>query len=379
MSRLKKIPNVLTFTVLICILTTMITLTGCSHEVQVEDILNNLGEYDGQNVTILEGSTSGAFWLPELGKGGYQIMGKTGVKIWVVTPSMPPQQFEVVKLKGTVSKNITLGDRVLEPVIIEQNRRLIYQYPLPSSTSTNTTNSSTLMSIPPVPISAWADCPALAVYLDFPHISDYRTAPTALVPITGYVNKLQAKVTVNEVEVQVDRNGAFSTEVQFKEGNNVIKAVATLGDQTDTMSYTLIVDTEGVIIPPGQGIANQSRLLFDNLIEMKAGETKIMDVTLEVRKDIRQPEEFTYTVSHVTTEYSESTIPMPKGLDVGIEPSQFLGCPNTTYHSMLTIKTTETLMPGEYWLIFQQKTGRGGGTTGWIKVSVQSKQIGLSL
>lgn len=366
-------PNARTLAVLICMLTTVITLTGCSRKVQVEDILKNLDKYDGQNVTILEGSTSDAFWIPELGKGGYQIQGKTGVEIWVVTTSMPPQQFGVVKLKGTVSKNVTLGDLVLEPVIIEHNRHLIYQYPLPSSTSTSTTNSSTLTSDPQVPISAWASCPALAVYLDFPHISDYKTAPIAPVPITGYVNKLPAKVTVNEIEVGVDENGAFSAEVRFKEGNNVVKAVATLGDQTDTMSYTLIVGTEGVIIPPGQGLANQSRLLFDNVVEMKAGEIKIIDVTLEVRKDIRQPEEFTYTVSHVATEYSESTIPIPDGLVVIIEPSRFFGCPNMTYHSMLTIRTADTLTPGEYWFVFQQKTGTRGKTTGWIKIGIQPK------
>lgn len=221
----------------------------------------------------------------------------------------------------------------------------------------------------PSQTSSTVDCP-LAVYLDFPHVSDYETAITAPVSVTGYVNKPQAKVTINEVEVKVGKNGAFSTKVQFKEGINAVEAVATLGEQTDSERYHLDVCREGIFGFPHEGFY-QSILIFDRVIEMKAGETKILDVTFDVGKEIRQSEEFTYTISFVGKVYSEIAIPIPEGLDVIIEPSHFIGCPNMTYHSTLTFKTADTLTPGEYWFVFQQRTGTGGKTTSWILVTVQ--------
>lgn len=218
--------------------------------------------------------------------------------------------------------------------------------------------------------SSTADCP-LALYLDSPHVSDYETAITAPVSVTGWVNKPQAKVTVNEVEVRVGKNGSFSTKVQLKEGWNVVKAVAVLGEQTDSMDYQLTVYSEGISVSPHEELGYQSILMFDRVVEMKAGDTKIIDVMFDVRKEIMQPEEFTYTISFVGKEYSESAIPMPEGLDVIIEPSHFIGCPNMTYHSTLTFKAADTLTPGEYWFVFQQRTGTGGKTTSWILFTVQ--------
>jgi hypothetical protein len=140
-----------------CILMALLTsslflLSGCSHLVQVEEILQNPDKYDGQNI-ILEGSTDGTgIQVSSLNKSAYQILGTTGVKIWVVTSGEPPKKCETIRLKGTVTKNVTLGTLVLEPALIERSRRTIYQYPLPSSTPLSTTNSTTLTTISPTPI-----------------------------------------------------------------------------------------------------------------------------------------------------------------------------------------------------------------------------------
>lgn len=102
---------------------------GCSPSVHVEDIVASPSQYVGKNITVLEGSTRDAFWLSDLNKGAYRLSGGTGITIWVITTNTPPQQFEVVRIKGIVAANFTLGDRLLEPIILERSRNLIYHYP----------------------------------------------------------------------------------------------------------------------------------------------------------------------------------------------------------------------------------------------------------
>ena len=106
--------------------------TGCALIVEVEEIIANPSNYEGKKVAILEGATVDSFWLTDLEKGGYRIAGCSGVTIWVVTSRKLPQMYEVVRVRGIVEKTFTLGERLLEPVIIEQSRKLIYHYPLPT-------------------------------------------------------------------------------------------------------------------------------------------------------------------------------------------------------------------------------------------------------
>jgi hypothetical protein len=107
----------------------------------------------------------------------------------------------------------------------------------------------------------------------------------------------------------------------------------------------------------------QLRLLFEQSVEVKAGESKIIGITFESRKDIRQPEEITYEIQRVTTEYPETLLSLPEGLKVSIEPSKFTACPNTDFRSSLRLETSASMVPSLYWFLFQQHVGIGSSGT----------------
>jgi len=111
---------------------------------------------------------------------------------------------------------------------------------------------------------------------------------------------------------------------------------------------------EGIISPvPGHSHFDDAFVRYDDSVELKAGETKLLDVTLEARKD--GPGEVIYAIYRVAEEYAEDKLPVPAGFTVSIEPSKFMAYPNTIYHSTITIKTSPELVPGEYWLRFEQE------------------------
>ncbi len=127
------------FLLILLMVSSLILISGCSRNVQVEDIVSNPSQYVNKTVSIREGSTSDAFWLSDRNTGAYKIYGVTGVEIWVVTARTPPLPLEVVRIRGEVTGNYTLGDVSLGTVIIERNRRLIYHYPLPADKSSTST------------------------------------------------------------------------------------------------------------------------------------------------------------------------------------------------------------------------------------------------
>ena len=71
------------------------------------------------------------FRLPESEKGVYEIGSEA--KIWVVADPPTPQLGDTVNLTGTVADNFSLGDYYLGLVILEKSRRLVYDYPGPTS------------------------------------------------------------------------------------------------------------------------------------------------------------------------------------------------------------------------------------------------------
>lgn len=215
------------------------------------------------------------------------------------------------------------------------------------------------------------NCDALAVYLNISLPADRSNPLGVPLVVNGFVNEANATVTVNEARVMVNTDGSFSALIWLKEGNNIITAVAILGDQTDSVSETVLVTATDMTLPPGQGLAYLSMLLFEQSVEIKAGESKTTIITFESRKSIRQPEEVVYQIQMVASEYSKTVLPFPKGLNLTIAPSRFMACPNTKYISSLHIDTAEGVAPGQYWFLFQQQIGTGsGGTIGWMRVQV---------
>jgi heat shock protein HslJ len=220
-------------------------------------------------------------------------------------------------------------------------------------------------------------CSALAVYLDHPYPGEPSVDYTQeSVTITGYVNFPQAKVTVNGVEAIVAGDGTYTATIRLREGSNAIQAVGTLGEKTDEITYLVGVNEDGKMYAiPGLGsggLRYHWQVMRADSLELEAGQIVSTLLTLEVRKSIREPETFTYTIHRVEGEYSENEIPLPEGMEVEISPSQFTVCPNTTYHSILTVSTVPGVTPGEYWFRLEYDFNERGGGGGWIKISVTS-------
>jgi len=109
---------------------------------------------------------------------------------------------------------------------------------------------------------------------------------------------------------------------------------------------------------PGKSHFSMARVLHDDSIPIKAGETKALDVTLETRKS--GPGRVIYEISRV-----------PDGLEVSIGPSQFMAYPDMEYHSTITIKAASELASGEYRFLFGKNFEKVFSGVGWIKVNVE--------
>jgi len=132
--------------------------------------------------------------------------------------------------------------------------------------------------------------------------------------------------------------------------------------------------------PPGSGILGSSETIFEDSVQLKAGETKSLDVTLKTGKE--GPGEVTYTIFRLKHRYPlvysgdigvplEDRSPMPEGLEASIEPSRFTVYPHNTYHAVVTIKTTPELPTGEYVLFLDQRSEHVACGGGCITVTIE--------
>lgn len=91
--------------------------------------------------------------------------------------------------------------------------------------------------------------PPITIFLDYPWpppdaTTDYTTVP---IDLTGVVNNPLAKVEINGNTAAVSTDGSFSAQIQLKQGNNSIEAVATLGNDSDTDGFNLPVNEDGTL------------------------------------------------------------------------------------------------------------------------------------
>ncbi|MDP2729287.1 MAG: hypothetical protein Q8O55_02235 [Dehalococcoidales bacterium] len=129
------------------------------------------------------------------------------------------------------------------------------------------------------------------------------------------------------------------------------------------------VSSGSPVAVPGASHLGAARLTYEHTVELQAGETVSIEVTLETRKD--GPGKFGGRLYRVAREYSEETIPMPGGLEVRLKPSEFTARPNRTYHASIIIETTPELAPGEYILRFEHELEGAFRGSGWITVAVK--------
>jgi hypothetical protein len=125
---------------------------------------------------------------------------------------------------------------------------------------------------------------------------------------------------------------------------------------------------------PGSGVGplTTSTIRFEDSVQLKAGETKSLDVALYTKKDFGPgPREVSYKLFRVAG-YVHDEIPMPEWLEVSIEPAKFMAYPYAEYHSTITIKTTPELSPGGYYFRFESESeGSPMWTGGWITVTIE--------
>lgn len=91
------------------------------------------------------------------------------------------------------------------------------------------------------------------------------------------------------------------------------------------------------------------RFLSFRTTTLLSGEAVKKEVTLATGK--YGEEKVTYTISRVDGKDGGNPIPMPEGMEISIEPAEFMASPHTDYKSVIEIRTDEqTITPGEYWI-----------------------------
>jgi hypothetical protein len=211
--------------------------------------------------------------------------------------------------------------------------------------------------------------PALVVLLEHPSLdwtTDYTREPMT---VTGKVNKPEASVTVNGQEVAVAPDGSFTAQVKLQEGSSSIKAIATLGDERDEIYLSFMVEDGHPNPVPGYSHFFDAQLRCPDEVTLKAGETEWLDVTLDMKKD--GPGRFYGKITRGDEVESRAEFVLPEGLDVYLEPPEFMAYPNTVYNFNLVIETTPGLAPGTYYLEFYRHLENGFYGSGWIVVTME--------
>lgn len=207
--------------------------------------------------------------------------------------------------------------------------------------------------------------PNLAVFLDQPPYGvNYNQTPLVA---TGYVNDPQASVEVNGVPATVSLDGSFSAAVRVSIGD-ILKAVATLGSQSDSMSLYLSLRP-----PPGPIIMfNES---FGRSIYLTAGESLATQVSVDTNKIVRNPSELSHTFDAINVNGGNFfPAQWPEGLQVYFQPEGVTLYPNTSYTYHLVVHTSVQTPPGEYYFQVKTDVQSAMSETGTIKVTVLPRE-----
>ena len=91
------------------------------------------------------------------------------------------------------------------------------------------------------------------------------------------------------------------------------------------------------------------RFLSFRTTTLLSGEAVKKEVTLATGK--HGEGKVTYTISRVDGKDGGNPVPLPAGMEISIEPAEFMASPYTDYKSVIEIRTDEeTITPGEYWI-----------------------------
>jgi len=210
----------------------------------------------------------------------------------------------------------------------------------------------------------WPDLPEGVNYLENP------------IPVIGRVSDPEDEVWVytsaeSDTPIPKDATKAvvtgfdFEGEVLLKPGKNLVTAVANNLLQTASRTMSVQVTNKGsVIFVPGKsdGIAvldyrwieavyTEERWVFSDTLD--AGDTRTYDVQLNSNYGFSGemlPAECSFEFWRKPEPSSFTREPLPEGMTITIEPSAFLAYMHTTYDFKLRISTSESVLPGIYYI-----------------------------
>jgi hypothetical protein len=223
--------------------------------------------------------------------------------------------------------------------------------------------------------------PPVTIFLHYPWpppspAPDYTKVPLDMI---GYVNNPAAKVEINGNKVAANSDGSFSSRIQLKQGNNSIKAVATLGNDSDTDGYILPVGENGGLSGPQPflihspysyayilgGSTTGGSPPYSSTYQIGIGKTVQEDVQLLIKKtdygDISPGSYFKPVVTRTSGVRTGDTLPVLPSLTVEFLPPAFRQYERIEYQTFMVIKAGPDLVPGNYYFTVDYDVVGGEG------------------
>jgi len=120
-------------------------------------------------------------------------------------------------------------------------------------------------------------------------------------------------------------------------------------------------------------ILDTVRFISPSFTKLLAGEMGKIEVVLTSGK--YEENKVSYKISRLDNVVDGKQIAMPKGMEINIEPSDFVALPRTDYKSIITIKTDEQIItPGDYWILVEYEIGTTSGQQ-IITVNIDTKKL----
>jgi Glucodextranase, domain B len=175
-------------------------------------------------------------------------------------------------------------------------------------------------------------------------------------PITGMVSDPEAVVEVNGAEVKVNSDGSFTSQIQQQLGSNQIEAIAQSGNDLDEEDlYWHLADNGQMMIVSGF-VTTPAPL---PTVTLNAGESAGFDFTLQFDKTIPAGAMSQITITRIESLNDLRSNAMLPGLTVTVDPSNYTTYPRIIYTSQITVTTSATLAPGDYYFYVDSPLGQG--------------------
>ena len=160
-------------------------------------------------------------------------------------------------------------------------------------------------------------------------------------------------------------NGKVFSMNYILQNNNVYKASEALDFNGAELTAVTTTITETL---------DTVRFISDAAIGLLSGETGRIEVVLATGK--YGEGKVSYQISRVDSKDGSNQIPMPEGMEVTIEPIEFITAPYNDYKSVIEIRTDEQVIsPGEYWILVAYDIGGTISGQRVINVNIDKEKL----